>query len=191
VPSTPHQKARDPRFHSRSPSPGQGINGHSPKSVASEAIGHHAPPKAGAPTVCKFETGDEIRKRRIPYVDGGHEELGPPKEEPKKTLTPDEREKLSGDMRELYDRLLPSEESEENRRKLIQKLDRILHEEWPDHEIHVNVFGSSGNLLSSTDSDVDICVTTPLKKLVSMHSLATLLHRRKLKEKGDGDMGSL
>jgi DNA polymerase sigma len=112
-------------------------------------------------------------------VDGGHEELGPPNEEPKKTLTPDEREKLSGDMRELYDRLLPSTESEENRTKLVQKLNRILNEEWPDQEIHVNVFGSSGNLLSSTDSDVDICITTPLKKLESMHSLASLLHRRK------------
>jgi DNA polymerase sigma len=112
-------------------------------------------------------------------VDGGHEELGPPKEEPKKTLTPDEREKLSGDMRELYDRLLPSQESEENRAKLVHKLERILNEEWPGQDIRVNVFGSSGNLLSSTDSDVDICITTPLKKLESMHSLALLLHKRK------------
>ncbi|KAF1821962.1 PAP/OAS1 substrate-binding domain-containing protein [Dissoconium aciculare CBS 342.82] len=176
VPSTPHQKAHDYRFHSRSPSPRRGVNSHSPKSVASEALGR-PPAKAGAPTLCKFETGDEIRKRRIPYVDGGHEELGPPKEEPKKTLTPDEREKLSGDMRELYDRLLPSQESEENRAKLVQKLERILNEEWPGQDISVNVFGSSGNLLSSTDSDVDICITTPLKKLESMHSLALLLHK--------------
>ena len=130
--------------------------------------------------MCKFETGDEIRKRRIPYVDGGNEELGPPKEEPKSALDPDEEKQLSGDMRELYDRLLPSAESEERRTRLVQKLDRILNEEWPGNDIRVNVFGSSGNLLSSTDSDVDICITTPLKRLESMHSLAALLHRRTL-----------
>lgn len=194
VPSTPYQKPRDYRFHSRSPSPHRGIGGnHSPKSVASEAhggssaAGGPAPvtahrgsnPNAAPVVVCKFETGDEIRKRRIPYVDGGHEELAPPKKEPKKTLEPDERERLSGDMRELYDRLLPSPESEERRARLVKKLERILNEEWPDNDIRVNVFGSSGNLLSSTDSDVDICITTPLKKLESMHSLATLLSRRK------------
>jgi DNA polymerase sigma len=48
--------------------------------------------------------------------------------------------------------------------------------EWPESDIEVSVFGSSGNLLSSDDSDVDICVTTSMKKLESMHSLATLLH---------------
>lgn len=130
--------------------------------------------------VCKFEHAPEFRKRRIPYVDRGNEELGPPKKEPKKTLEPDEREKLSGDMRELYDRLLPSAESEERRAKLVKKLERMLNEEWPGNDIHVYVFGSSGNLLSSSDSDVDICITTPLKKLESMHSIATLLHKSML-----------
>lgn len=130
--------------------------------------------------VCKFETGAEIRKRRIPYVEGGNEELGPPKKELKKTLDPDEHEKLSGDLRELYDRLLPSEESEKRRAQLVEKLERILNEEWPGNDIRVNVFGSSGNLLSSSDSDVDICITTPLKKLESMHSIAMLLHKSRL-----------
>lgn len=137
-----------------------------------------APPR-NTPRVCKFESGPEFRKRRIPYVEGGDKELGPPKKEPKRTLDPQEEGKLSGDMRELYDRLLPSEESEQRRRQLVQKLDRILNEKWPGNDIKVNVFGSSGNLLSSTDSDVDICVTTPLRELESMHSLATLLHSRK------------
>jgi DNA polymerase sigma len=110
-------------------------------------------------------------------VDGGNEELGPPKKEPKKTLEPDEHEKLSGDMRELYDRLLPSQESEERRAQLVKKLERILNEEWPGNDIRVNVFGSSGNLLSSSDSDVDICITTPLKKLETMHAIAMLLNK--------------
>ena len=179
VPSTPYQQPRElGRFHSRSPSPHRGLSNQSPRSVVSEAPAGHTGSQRSAPVVCKFETGAEIRKRRIPYVEGGNEELGPPKKEPKKTLGPDEREKLSGDMRELYDRLLPTAESEERRGQLVKKLERILNEEWPGNDIRVNVFGSSGNLLSSSDSDVDICITTPFKKLESMHSIAMLLHKR-------------
>lgn len=179
VPSTPFQQPRDLRFHSRSPSPRRGLSNQSPRSLVSEQVGQ-AGPQRGQPVVCKFETGAEFRKRRIPYAEGGDQELGPPKKEPKKTLEPHEEEKLSGDMRELYDRLLPSEESEERRRKLVKKLEKIMNDEWPGNDIKVNVFGSSGNLLSSTDSDVDICITTSLKKLESMHSLAMLLHQSML-----------
>ena len=178
VPSTPFQKPLDLRFHSRSPSPSRGLGGQSPRSAVSEAPSHVASRRNHAPSVCKFESGAEMRKRRIPYVEGGNEELAPPEQEPKACLEPDERERLSGDMRELYDRLLPSDESEERRAKLIKKLDRILNNEWPGHDIRVNVFGSSGNLLSSSDSDVDICITTPLRKLESMHSIAMLLDKR-------------
>lgn len=186
VPSTPYQQPRDLRFHSRSPSPHRGLGNQSPRSVASEAVSQgqngtqRVPP--AAPTFCKFEAGAEFRKRRIPYIDGGDQELGPPAKEPKKSLEPEEESKLSGDMRELYDRLLPSDESEERRAALIKKLERIMREEWPDGNIEVAVFGSSGNLLSSDDSDVDICVTTSLKKLESMHSLAMLLHKRKSRD---------
>lgn len=186
VPSTPYQQPRDLRFHSRSPSPHRGLGNQSPRSVASEAVGQgqngtqRVPP--AAPTFCKFEAGAEFRKRRIPYIDGGDQELGPPAKEPKKSLEPEEESKLSGDMRELYDRLLPSDESEERRAALIKKLERIMREEWPDGNIEVAVFGSSGNLLSSDDSDVDICVTTSLKKLESMHSLAMLLHKRRSRD---------
>ncbi|KAI7226360.1 Nucleotidyltransferase [Hortaea werneckii] len=174
VPSTPFQQPRDLHFHSRSPSPHRGLSNQSPRSVVSEAVGQPGPQR-GQPVVCKFETGAEFRKRRIPYTEGGEKELEPPQKEPKKHMEPQEEDKLSGDMRELYDRLLPSDESEERRRKLVKKFERIMNDEWPNNDIRVNVFGSSGNLLSSTDSDVDICVTTPLKKLESMHSLAMLL----------------
>ncbi|KAK3711217.1 hypothetical protein LTR37_009811 [Vermiconidia calcicola] len=176
VPSTPYQQARDLRFHSRSPSPHRGLSNQSPKSTASEAVGvggTHRP----AQVVCKFESGAEIRKRRIPYVEGGNEELGPPKKEPKRRLATEEHTKLSHDLDDLYQRLLPSEESEERRSQLVKKLERILNAEWPGNEIRVNVFGSSGNLLSSSDSDVDLCIQTPLKKMESMHGIATLLHR--------------
>lgn len=157
------------------------MHNQSPRSVVSEAVAVGGGPIASAPRFCKYETGDEIRRRRIPYLQVYAEALGPPKREPKATLQPQEEGKLSGDMRELYDRLLPSEESEHRRTALLEKLQRILSEEWPGQEIRVNVFGSSGNLLSSTDSDVDVCITTSMKNLGSMHSLAQLLARRTLK----------
>lgn len=91
-------------------------------------------------------------RRRIPYSVGG-DQLERPKVMPKKYLAPAEEGKLSGDMRELYDRILPSKESDERRAKFKQKLEHILNEQWPGNEIKVHVFGSSGNMLCSNDSD--------------------------------------
>ncbi|KAG8627423.1 hypothetical protein KVT40_004906 [Elsinoe batatas] len=175
VPSTPHQHPRDLQFRARSPSPGRGLGPRSPRANAARPL--TSVPQQTQPVVCKFETGAEFRKRRIPYKDGGNDPLPSPKTRPKAALEPDEEDKLSGDMRELYDRILPSDESEERRAKLVKKLEKILNDEWPGNDIKVNVFGSSGNLLSSSDSDVDICITTSFKKLESMHSLATVLHQ--------------
>lgn len=72
---------------------------------------------------------------------------------PKKYLDPAEEEKLSGDMRELYGRLLPSGESDQRRAKFVQKLEQILNQQWTGSEIKVHVFGSSGNMLCTSDSD--------------------------------------
>ena len=75
------------------------------------------------------------------------------KSTPKKFLNPIEEGKLSGDMRELYDRLLPSAESEDRRARFTKKLEKILNEQWPDNSIKAHVFGSSGNLLCTDESD--------------------------------------
>ena len=91
-------------------------------------------------------------RRRVPYSVGG-DKLERASSMPKKYLDPNEEEKLSGDMRELYDRLLPSNESEERRSKFVQKVEKLLNEQWPGNNIKVFVFGSSGNMLYSTDSD--------------------------------------
>ncbi|CAG8692181.1 20765_t:CDS:10, partial [Dentiscutata erythropus] len=72
----------------------------------------------------------------------------------------------------LYEDLLPSEESHERRKRFVDKIERILNEEWPDHEIKVNLFGSSMNLLGTSTSDVDICVTTPWNGLKNITILA-------------------
>lgn len=152
VPSTPHQHAREFMSRSRSPSPHQHLAGsHSPSSVKSEVTGYMAALPRGRPT-CKYETAAAFGRRRIQY-DIGDAILERPKEEPKAFLNPEEEDKLSGDMRELYDRLLPSEESEQRRKELVTKLDRILRNEWPGTEFTVHVFGSSGNLLCTSESD--------------------------------------
>jgi DNA polymerase sigma len=105
----------------------------------------------------------------------GPDKLGPERSPLKESLTETEDAKLSGDIRELFERLQPSPESEERRKKLVEKLEKILNETWPGHSIKVNVFGSTGNRLGTTDSDVDICITTDLKELEHVCSLAELL----------------
>lgn len=68
-------------------------------------------------------------------------------------LGDEEEEKLAKDMRDLYDKLLPTEQVEENRKRLVEKLEKIFNDEWPGHDIKVHLFGSSGNLLCSDSSD--------------------------------------
>lgn len=151
VPSTPLQLARQYESRSRSPSPNGGLGSHSPRSVSSEANGPMPTLRGGRAHRCKYETSAMFGRRRIPYVSS--DTLEKAKEEPKKTLDPHEDEKLSGDMRELYDRLLPDQESTDRRRDFVKKLERILHAEWPGNEFKVHVFGSSGNDLYTSESD--------------------------------------
>lgn len=153
LPSTPYKQMRALSFSSRSPSPVKADGQRSPRSARSESesdvrLGGKGPLAVG----CKFETGMAHSRRRIPYSLGG-DQLERPKVMPKKYLTPVEEGKLSGDMRELYDRILPSKESDQRRAKFKQKLEHILNEQWPGNEIKVHVFGSSGNMLCSSDSD--------------------------------------
>jgi DNA polymerase sigma len=75
------------------------------------------------------------------------------KEEPKKTLDPHEDDKLSGDMRELYDRLQPNHDDTKLRDRFMGKVQRILETEFPGNEFKVNIFGSSGNMLWTSESD--------------------------------------
>ncbi|KAL8899815.1 MAG: hypothetical protein Q9207_006003 [Kuettlingeria erythrocarpa] len=176
LPSTPYQRARQlNRYPSRSPSPTKPSGAVSPRSTHSESE-TSARTVARGPFVagCKFETGMAHSRRRIPYSVGG-EQLERPSSMPKKYLNPAEEGKLSGDMRELYDRILPTRDSNERRTKLVQKLERILNEKWPGNNIRVHVFGSSGNMLCTNESDVDICITTPMKMLERVCHLAALL----------------
>ena len=71
----------------------------------------------------------------------------------KTKLSADEEKRLTADMEKLYAELLPTEESEAKRQRFVQKLEHMLNTEWPGHDIKVHVFGSSGNLLCTDESD--------------------------------------
>ena len=153
LPSTPYRQSRKLSSTSRSASPEKADPDSLPRSVKSESDSDlrsrgTGPLAAG----CKYETGMAFSRRRIPYSVGG-DLLERPKTAPKKYLNPMEENKLSGDMRELYDRILPSTESEVRRAKFVKKLEKILNERWPGNKIRVHVFGSSGNMLCTSDSD--------------------------------------
>lgn len=154
VPSTPHQHARKFSFESREPSPGATQN-HSPRSAYSETNGNvpslrPLPPRLGG---CRFETAIPHSRRRMPYSIGTDrlEQIDPEKIQDR--LSDDAEKRLEQDLGRIYDKLLPTELVEINRRKLVQKLEKLFNDEWPGHDIQVHLFGSSGNLLCSDDSD--------------------------------------
>ena len=91
-------------------------------------------------------------RRRMPYSIGA-DVLPEEKEGLKQRLRPEEERKLTADMLEVYERLLPSAESESRRRRLVRKLEDLFNRQWPGCDIKVHVFGSSGNKLCSSDSD--------------------------------------
>ena len=113
-------------------------------------------------------------RRRVPYT-LGPEKLEPDHEGAAKKLNPKEQFRITTDMRALYRRLLPTEESESRRRKIVEKLEKLLEQRWPGQQITVSVFGSTGNRLGTNDSDVDICITTDCKEIEHVCSLAELL----------------
>lgn len=155
VPSTPHQHARKFSFESREPSPTATQN-HSPRSAYSEANGNVPSLRPLPPRLvggCRYETAIPYSRRRMPYSLGTDKLEKTDQDKIKSKLSEDGERKLTTDMRELYDRLLPTQEIEKNRQKLVQKLETLFNEEWPGHDIRVHLFGSSGNLLCSDDSD--------------------------------------
>jgi len=115
-------------------------------------------------------------RRRVPYT-LGPEKLETDPEGATKKLNPKEELQITTDMQALYGRLLPTDESEMRRRKLVQKLEKLLKERWPGKQINVSVFGSTGNRLGTSDSDVDICITTDCKEIEHVCSIADLLAR--------------
>ena len=115
-------------------------------------------------------------RRRVPYS-MGPDKLGAEPVKSRKQLSDELESKLSHDIQKLYEKLLPTAASEEQRTKFVQKLERILHDRWPSSSITVNVFGSTGNNLGTSDSDVDVCITTDSAEMTRVCSIADLLAR--------------
>ncbi|KAH6885272.1 hypothetical protein B0T10DRAFT_92083 [Thelonectria olida] len=183
VPSTPHQHARQFSFEDREPSPTATTN-HSPRSAYSETNStlpslRPLPPKLGG---CKYETAQINSRRRMPYRIGNDRLEKLDLKTVKKELTKEEEKTLAADMQEVFKKLLPTPAVEENRQKLVLKLEKIFNDEWPGHDIKVHLFGSSGNLLCSDDSDVDICITTPWPDMEGVCMIANLLANRGMKK---------
>ncbi|KAK4199844.1 hypothetical protein QBC40DRAFT_78714 [Triangularia verruculosa] len=183
VPSTPHQHARKFSFESREPSPNATQN-HSPRSAYSETNGNvpslrPLPPRLGG---CRFETAIPHSRRRMPYNLGTDRlEKGDLERIPSR-LSEGNEKSLEAEMNDLYRVLLPTDEVETKRQKLVAKLEKLFNDEWPGHDIKVHLFGSSGNLLCSDDSDVDICITTPWKGLEHVCLIADLLDRHGMQD---------
>lgn len=152
VPSTPHQHARKFSFESREPSPTT-MNGHSPRSAYSESniTLPSTIPLHRLRGGCKYETAMAHTKRRMPYTDRKIHKLDPA--DVKSKLSKEHEAILSEDMRVLYDRLIPTEESEKRRETMVLKLEKLFNDAWPGKNTRVHVFGSSGNLLCTDDSD--------------------------------------
>lgn len=175
MPSTPYQRPQSHLDLRNSPSPDPNAKVGSPRSQPSEK--DHTPPGIrklhGS---CKFETGMARARRRVPYS-LGTEPLEPHKGDLKAQLTQEENQKLTADIQTLYETLQPSAESEERRASFVRKLRDILQKRWPRSAINVNVFGSTGNHLGTSDSDVDICITTDCTEMERVCSIAELLAR--------------
>ena len=106
---------------------------------------------------CEFETALVNSRRRIPYSVGS-ESLSVVQPGGYHARLDEKVERcLSLDIMELYHILLPTGETEERRRRFIEKLNEILHRAFPNCYSEVHVFGSSENRLGTNSSDGSPC----------------------------------
>ncbi|ODV90359.1 hypothetical protein CANCADRAFT_20166, partial [Tortispora caseinolytica NRRL Y-17796] len=112
-------------------------------------------------------------KRRMPYS-LGNDPLE--KQDPPATPSADSFEELSRDINVVYSNLLPSNTVLQNRIKFTQKIQKILASKWPQIDLIVKPFGSSENLLSTSDSDVDLCIITSHKEIEDICELCRTLN---------------
>ncbi|KAI7894281.1 uncharacterized protein EV154DRAFT_499089 [Mucor mucedo] len=92
-------------------------------------------------------------------------------------LDPQHEDNISIDMIKLYQELLPNKESHDRRIKFVKLMDKLMNNEWPDHDIKAHVFGSSVNELGTVSSDIDLCITTPWNGLRNVKTLAKLFRK--------------
>lgn len=98
---------------------------------------------------CRFQS-TQTSRRRVAYNIGAD---ALPREEPPSFASRERPSELVEQAERLYQRLLPSPESDKRRKQLVTKIQHILREEIPNGRVEAFVFGSSGNLLCMNDSD--------------------------------------
>ncbi|KAF9910397.1 hypothetical protein EC991_006662 [Linnemannia zychae] len=85
--------------------------------------------------------------------------------------------KLSMEMVDLFESLLPTEQSHERRTKFMMKIENILSVEWPGQDIQAYPFGSTVNDLGTSTSDIDICIMTTWPGLKNVQMLANAFRK--------------
>ena len=151
LPNTPFLHVRDLSSESKPPSPD--VPSSNPSPVLSDSTKSLPTLRRRSPTAgCRFETGMAFSKRRMAYS-MGTDLLEKAIVAPQEYLEPQEERRLTHDCKALYNRLIPTPESVKRRARFIQKLENLLDKQWPGSDIKVNVFGSSGNMLCTNDSD--------------------------------------
>ncbi|KAF9132207.1 hypothetical protein BGW39_000642 [Mortierella sp. 14UC] len=85
--------------------------------------------------------------------------------------------KLSMEMVDLFESLLPTEQSHERRTRFMKKIENILSVEWPGQDIQAYPFGSTVNDLGTSTSDVDICIMTTWSGLKNVQMLANAFRK--------------
>ena len=157
LPSTPMPHVRElaPDYRTTSPSANNGPvpDVTSPRSARSESDGTlRLPGRSPFVPSCPYETSMAYSRRRMPYS-LGEEKLEPSLSEVPQHLEPAVQKRLDEDITKLYEDILPSPEDDTRRARFVAKLEKILNERWPEGNVKVHVFGSSGNLLATKDSD--------------------------------------
>lgn len=151
LPNTPFPHVLDLSSESKLPSPN--VSSSNPSPVLSDSNKSLPALRRRSPTAgCNFETGMAFSKRRMAYS-MGTDLLEKATVAPQESLDRKQERRLTHDIRELYKRLIPTPKSVERRAQFIDKLENILNKKWPESNIKVNVFGSSGNMLCTHDSD--------------------------------------
>ena len=160
LPNTPFPHVRDLSPVSNPPS--SNVPSSNPSPVLSDSNKSLPPSRRRSPTAgCKFETGMAFSKRRMAYS-MGTDLLEKAIVTPQESLDPKDERRLTHDIGELYNNLIPTPESVKRRAQFVHKLETLLNKQWPGSDIKVNVFGSSGNMLYTNDSDGWFCTSFPL-----------------------------
>lgn len=102
---------------------------------------------------CELEPAQPLGRRRFDWTIGNDKVLPFNKPELAPVLHAGVEKQLAGDAQQLYDQLAPTDDSMERRWKLVTKLEGLLKKTWPETSFKVYLYGSSGNMLCTSDSD--------------------------------------